>query len=516
MGLTISEKIIAKAAGLKTVQPGQVVTCDVDLAMIHDSGGPRRVKGSMEKLGLGVWDPEKIVLVSDHFAPCTDPESANILKLTREWAVEQNIENFYDQKGICHVVMPENGHLSPGMFAVGGDSHSPTGGAFGSYMFGIGATDMLGVLVTGQTWIKVPETIRIEWSGDFGVGVAAKDMALKMCATLGMDGGDYQSILYCGDTIKKLNMMERMTLCNMAAELGAQSGLIEPDERTAAYVVSAGGNPGNWQKYISDIDANYLITHRFDAFKLAKKLRIELFSTPFSIRAVDLLKKYNAKIYKIASFEITDFKLVDKIARTKKPVIISTGMASLQEINACIKIIKKYHKKIILLHCVSGYPTPEVQTNLKRLNVIKKKFPLYNVGLSDHTNDILTSLASIPFGVTIIEKHFMIRKNLNSLDKKFSILPKDLLELSKKSKRIFSALGKESFSIQKKEMISKYYRRSIFAVKEIKKNEKITNQNIGTFRPHVGLSANYYFKILGKRIKKNIKPFSPIFKKDII
>ena len=253
-----------------------------------------------------------------------------------------------------------------------------------------------------------------------------------------------------------------------------------------------------------------------DAFKLAKKLRIELFSTPFSIRAVDLLKKYNAKIYKIASFEITDFKLVDKIAKTKKPVIVSTGMASLQEIEACVKIINKYNKKIILLHCVSGYPTPEAQTNLRRLNIIKKKFPLYNIGLSDHTNDILTSLASIPFGVTIIEKHFMIRKNLNSLDKKFSILPKDLLELSKKSKRIFSALGKESFSIQKKEMISKYYRRSIFAVKEIKKNEKITNQNIGTFRPHVGLSANYYFKILGKRIKKNIKPFSPIFKKDII
>ena len=272
MGLTISEKIIAKAAGLKTVQPGQVVTCDVDLAMIHDSGGPRRVKGSMEKLGLGVWDPKKVVLVSDHFAPCTDAESANILKLTREWAIEQNIKNFYDQKGICHVVVPEKGHLSPGMFAVGGDSHSPTGGAFGSYMFGIGATDMLGVLVTGQTWIKVPETIRIEWSGDFGVGVAAKDMALKMCATLGMDGADYQSILYCGDTIKKLNMMERMTLCNMAAELGAQSGLIEPDERTAAYVVSAGGNPGNWQKYISDIDANYVITHRFDAFKLAPQV----------------------------------------------------------------------------------------------------------------------------------------------------------------------------------------------------------------------------------------------------
>jgi 3-isopropylmalate/(R)-2-methylmalate dehydratase large subunit len=274
MGQTIAEKIIAKAAGRETVAPGEIVTCAVDLAMIHDSGGPRRVKPAMEKLGVGVWDASKIVLVSDHFAPCTDAESANILKLTREWAAEQNIVNFYDQQGICHVVTPERGHLRPGMFAVGGDSHSPTGGAFGSYMFGIGATDMLGVLVTGETWIKVPHTIRIDWSGKFGVGVAAKDMALKMCATLGMDGGGYQSILYTGDTIENLEMMERMTLCNMAAELGAQAGLIEPDETTAAYVKAAGADPGDWQSFLSDPDASYQTTHKFDAAQLEPQVAV--------------------------------------------------------------------------------------------------------------------------------------------------------------------------------------------------------------------------------------------------
>ncbi len=272
MGQTIAEKIIAKAANQKFVKPGEVVTCNVDLAMIHDSGGPRRIKSTMEQLGAGVWDPGKVVLVSDHFAPCTDSESASILKLTREWASEYNVKNFYDQKGICHIVVPENGHLSPGMFAVGGDSHSPTGGAFGSYMFGVGATDMLGILVTGQTWIKIPETIRIRWSGNMGIGVAAKDMALKMCATLGMNGGDYQSILYCGDTIEKLNIFERMTLSNMSAELGAQSGLIEPDEITVAYVRSVGGEPGDWRKYKSDPDANYKVTHEFDAAGLAPQV----------------------------------------------------------------------------------------------------------------------------------------------------------------------------------------------------------------------------------------------------
>ncbi len=270
--MTLAEKIIAKAAGRDNVEPGEIVTCTVDLAMIHDSGGPRRVKPAMEKLGVNVWDPVKVVLVSDHFAPCTDAESAAILKLTRQWAAEQGITNFYDQQGICHVVTPERGHLAPGMFAVGGDSHSPTGGAFGCYMFGIGATDMLGILVTGETWLKVPETICINWSGKLSEGVAAKDMALKMCATLGMDGGGYQAVQYSGETIENLDMMERMTLCNMAAELGAQAGLIEPDETTATYITAAGGDPGDWAAFCSDADAEYKTTHEFATTDLAPQV----------------------------------------------------------------------------------------------------------------------------------------------------------------------------------------------------------------------------------------------------
>lgn len=272
MGQTIAEKIIAKAAGRKAVMPGEIVTCTVDLAMMHDSGGPRRVKSAMEKLGVGVWDPNKIVLVSDHYAPCTDAESAAILKLTREWAAENSILNFYDQQGICHVVTPERGHLSPGMFAVGGDSHSPTGGAFGAYMIGVGATDMLGVLVTGETWIKVPHTISINWTGRLGIGVSAKDMALRMCATLGMNGGGYQAIQYGGETIEQLEMMERMTLCNMAAELGAQTGIVEPDEITVDYVQAAGADPGDWNIYKSDPDAKFQKVHEFSADTLVPQV----------------------------------------------------------------------------------------------------------------------------------------------------------------------------------------------------------------------------------------------------
>lgn len=248
-----------------------------------------------------------------------------------------------------------------------------------------------------------------------------------------------------------------------------------------------------------------------DAFSLAKKLKVELFSSPFSEKAVDFLQSFNVKLFKIASFEITDLKLIRKIAKTKKPIIISTGMASLKEIKECIRLINKYHNKIALLHCVSGYPTPESEANLKRILTLKNKFKKINIGLSDHTNGIFTSIASIPYGAVFIEKHFILSKKLKSLDRKFSINPIDLKNLSKISKLIYSSLGKGNFDIQKNEKKSLKFRRSIFSIKKIKKGEKFTYKNISTFRPEVGLSAKFFFKVLGKKASKNIAPNSPIY-----
>ena len=272
MDQTIAQKIIAHAAGRDTVSPGEIVTCAVDLAMIHDSGGPRRVQPILEKLGVGVWDPEKIVLISDHYVPAVDAESAGILDVTRKFAVEQDLPHFYDMQGICHVVLPERGHLKPGMFVVGGDSHSPTGGAFGCFMFGIGATDMAGVLATGETWVRVPETIRIDVTGVMPAGVSAKDIMLALCARLGMDGGDYQVVEYAGETISSLPMPERMTLCNMAAELGAQTGLIAGDETTAAFIRNAGSDPGDFGKWRNDTDAPVRETHSIDIAALGPQV----------------------------------------------------------------------------------------------------------------------------------------------------------------------------------------------------------------------------------------------------
>ena len=269
---TLAQKIIAKAAGRDEVREGQVVTCAVDLAMMHDSGGPRRVAPILEKLGAKVWDRDKVVVISDHFVPAVDAMSAAILAETRTWAAGNGIDNFHDMQGICHVVLPERGHLAPGMLVAGGDSHSPTGGAFGCFMFGMGATDMAGVLVTGGTWIKVPGTIRIVLDGGPGAGVSAKDIMLHLCARLGMGGAGYQVVEFCGDALSGLSMAERMTLCNMTAELGAQTGLIAPDDTTCAYIEKAGGAVNDWQRWRGDDDARYLKTHRVDVAGLAPQV----------------------------------------------------------------------------------------------------------------------------------------------------------------------------------------------------------------------------------------------------
>ena len=263
-----------------------------------------------------------------------------------------------------------------------------------------------------------------------------------------------------------------------------------------------------WQLYTK---AQTPYKWHYDAFKLAKKLNVELFSTPFSSRAVDFLIKMNVKLFKISSFEINDFSLIRKIAKTRKPVILSTGMASLNEIKDCINEIQKFHKKIILLHCVSGYPTPNHEANLNRILSLKKYFKNINIGLSDHTNDIISSINSIPLGAKVIEKHFILNRKLKSLDSNFSITPKQLKHLSIFTKKTFSSLGDGKFKIQKNEKKSIKFRRSIFSVKDIKKGEKLSQNNISTFRPVVGLSAKYYFKVLGKKIKKNIRAYSPIY-----
>lgn len=316
---TLAQKLVAAAAGLTHVTPGELVMCKVDLAMSHDSSGPRRIAPMLEELGARVWDTQKYVIITDHYTPAIDDESRAIVQFTRDWVKQAGIRHFHDGKGICHVVLPEQGHIRPGMFIVGGDSHSPTGGAFGAYMFGIGATEMLGVLVTGEIWLKVPETIRLEWRGRFSRGVCAKDVMLFLCGRFGMDGGQYQAVEFAGEAIRHMPMQERMTLSNMTAEFGGQVGLIAPDQVTFEYLRSRGVTIDEQPGWSTDADAPLRASHAFDAPSLAPQV-----SAPHSPANAAAVSEYAGQAIDIAYIgactgaKLEDLRMAAQVMRGRK------------------------------------------------------------------------------------------------------------------------------------------------------------------------------------------------------
>ena len=278
-------------------------------------------------------------------------------------------------------------------------------------------------------------------------------------------------------------------------------------------------NEGIWgNKYLWDLyqKAHTPFNWHYDAFKLAKKIHIPIFSSPFSERSLNFLSNFNPPIYKIASFEITDLNLIKCIAAKKKPIILSTGMATLNEIDKAIKVITKYHNKIIILYCVSGYPTPEHESNIETIKSFKKKYKNFLIGISDHTNDINSSLASVALGANIIEKHYKISEKIKSLDSAFSINFNQMRELRIRSEKIFISLGKQVHKkIKNSEKKSILLRRSIFARLDICKGEKLTKKNIITKRPKIGAGAEFFLKILNKKIRRNKKKNDPIYLRDI-
>ena len=247
-----------------------------------------------------------------------------------------------------------------------------------------------------------------------------------------------------------------------------------------------------------------------EAFKIAKTYKKIIFSSPFSIRAVNHLESFDCPIYKIASFEITDLKLINYVASKRKKIILSTGMSNILEIKKAIKIINKYHNNIVILHCISSYPTKIKDADLNKILYLKKLFPKYEIGLSDHTNGISTSIIATHIGVSYIEKHFNL-DNMKTADSTFSIKPYQLKELSESIDYLFDSFKKRN-PLQKKNI---FLRRSIFSCKNIKKNEKITIDNINTLRPKIGICASEFYKILNRKAKRNIKKNEPIHYSDL-
>ena len=339
---TLAQKLIAQAAGLAHVEPGEIVNCKVDLAMFHDSSGPRRLKPMLESLGASIWDKSKVVLVMDHYVPEQDDDSRRIVRIARDWAREQQLPHVYDSIGICHVVLPQKGHIRPGMFCVGGDSHSPTGGAFGAYMFGIGSTEMLGVMVTGELWVRVPQTLRMAWKNRLAPGVMAKDMMLHMIGQFGMNGGQYQAVEFCGTAVQALSMQERMTLSNMSAEMGAQAGLIAPDATTHDWLQAAGvsmpaadSNDAHfWQ---TDAQAP-CTTYDFDAATLAPQVAAP--HSPSNTHPVQALANTRVDVAYIGACtgaKLDDLRaaaLVLKGQRVAHGVRLMVAPASLQDMQA--------------------------------------------------------------------------------------------------------------------------------------------------------------------------------------
>ena len=254
-----------------------------------------------------------------------------------------------------------------------------------------------------------------------------------------------------------------------------------------------------------------LVWHK-ELFQLAKKIGITIFSTPFDESAVEFLEKLNCPMYKVASFEMTDLPLIKKIALTKKPMIISTGMADLKEIDLTFKTAKKFGAKdITLLYCVSNYPSKIKDFNLNNIGILKKKFKC-KVGFSDHSLDDNVALAAIASGAEVIEKHIGLDKQTKGLDIKFSLKGRQIKQFIKKINLTYKLLGKNYFYRNPSESNSKIFRRSIFAVKDINKGEYFTKQNIKRIRPGYGLEPKYYDSLIGKKSKKSISKGEPIKK----
>ena len=262
--MNITEKILSQRAGHE-VTPGEIIEIPVDLAMSHDGTSPPAIK-TFEKIAEKVWDPEKIALIFDHNVPANTIGSAEFQEVCRDFIKKQNItKNYIHGEGICHQVVPEMGLVEPNMVIVGADSHTCTYGAFGAFSTGMGATDLAMVWATGKTWFMVPEAIKMEIEGELNPSIAPKDIILNIIGDIGIAGATYKTAEFCGETIEKMGVEGRATMCNMAIEMGAKNGIMEPNREVIDYVCQRTGKKESELSIVkSDEDAIYSKEIHFD------------------------------------------------------------------------------------------------------------------------------------------------------------------------------------------------------------------------------------------------------------
>ncbi len=311
MGYTITEKILLDHAGKKSISPGNLVECVVDLALGNDITAPLAI-AEFESSGVKkVFDNKKVVLVPDHFSPAKDVRSAQQLKILRDFAHKYNIEHYYEvgRMGIEHALVPEEGLAMPGDLIIGADSHTCTYGALGAFSTGVGSTDLAATLVRGKLWFKIPKSIKFIYHGKPKKWVGGKDIILFTIGDIGVDGALYKSMEFTGDTISYLSMDDRFTICNMAIEAGGKNGIIAPDAITLEYVRKVAKVSGRkrYKVYKSDKDAQYAEVKEYDISKLEPQVAFP--SLPSNTKPVSAAK--NIRIDQVVIGSCTNGRLGD-------------------------------------------------------------------------------------------------------------------------------------------------------------------------------------------------------------
>lgn len=324
MGKTITEKILAKSANKKNLEPGENVWLNIDLLMTHDVCGPPTIQIWKDEFGkkAKIWDKNKVVIFPDHYIFTKDEHARRNVDILREFAREQNLPHYYDvgterYKGVCHVALSEEGFNLPGTVLFGTDSHTCTSGAFGLFSTGVGNTDAAFILGTGKIWEKVPESIKFIFEGELPVYLTAKDLILQILGDLTTDGATYCALEFTGEAISSMEMYERMTLTNMAIEVGAMNGIIAPDKKTKTFLENI--SDVEYEAFRSDDDANYRSQHIFKVKELEP-----LIAKPHSpdntetVRKVQGTKITKCYIGSCTGGKISDFRLAAQIMFDKK------------------------------------------------------------------------------------------------------------------------------------------------------------------------------------------------------
>ncbi|MDX1564548.1 MAG: homoaconitate hydratase family protein [Phycisphaeraceae bacterium] len=286
MGMTMTEKILARRAGRGSVAPGENIWVDVDVLMTHDVCGPGTIGIFKQQFGdsAKVWDPDRVVIIPDHYIFTAEAICHRNVQILRDFVKEQGIRYYYDPefvtaeptmpnpyrdpektsyKGVCHKALPEEGHLRPGEILLGTDSHTCTAGAFGQFATGVGNTDAAFTLGTGKTWLKVPPTMKFVFHGEIPPYLTAKDLILAVIGEISVSGATYKSMYFTGDGIGSLSLEDRMTLTNMAIEAGGKNGICDVDDKTLEYVKARSNRP-EWEVFTDDPDAEYCFEHHWD------------------------------------------------------------------------------------------------------------------------------------------------------------------------------------------------------------------------------------------------------------